>query len=164
MVAARVGPSVPRQERPAREGARVASIETGLAAAAAKLSHQVGWLTSHYNYPYLHQSEPGASPGDRAGSELVQFASLLRTGLLFHGLESHHWATSLRHCIRLIFPATLARQSPSKGCLSIQRTLWTRGWDACFLGYCAIPWTRSSMTTLALSAQQFINACVLHLC
>lgn len=39
--AARVGPSVPRHERPAREGARVASIETGLAAAAAKLSHQV---------------------------------------------------------------------------------------------------------------------------
>uniref|UniRef100_A0A3B5LQ79 Lysine-specific demethylase PHF2 n=1 Tax=Xiphophorus couchianus TaxID=32473 RepID=A0A3B5LQ79_9TELE len=39
---ARVGPSVPRHERPAREGARVASIETGLAAAAAKLSHQVG--------------------------------------------------------------------------------------------------------------------------
>ncbi|XP_008318986.1 lysine-specific demethylase phf2 isoform X1 [Cynoglossus semilaevis] len=37
---ARVGPSVPRQERPSREGARVASIETGLAAAAAKLSHQ----------------------------------------------------------------------------------------------------------------------------
>lgn len=37
---ARVGPSIPRQERPARDGARVASIETGLAAAAAKLSHQ----------------------------------------------------------------------------------------------------------------------------
>uniref|UniRef100_A0A8C6TA65 Lysine-specific demethylase PHF2 n=1 Tax=Neogobius melanostomus TaxID=47308 RepID=A0A8C6TA65_9GOBI len=37
---ARVGPSVPRHERPARDGARVASIETGLAAAAAKLSHQ----------------------------------------------------------------------------------------------------------------------------
>uniref|UniRef100_A0AAY4EI07 Lysine-specific demethylase PHF2 n=1 Tax=Denticeps clupeoides TaxID=299321 RepID=A0AAY4EI07_9TELE len=37
---ARVGPTVPRHERPAREGARVASIETGLAAAAAKLSHQ----------------------------------------------------------------------------------------------------------------------------
>uniref|UniRef100_A0A673VZI0 Lysine-specific demethylase PHF2 n=1 Tax=Salmo trutta TaxID=8032 RepID=A0A673VZI0_SALTR len=37
---ARVGPSVLRQARPAREGARVASIETGLAAAAAKLSHQ----------------------------------------------------------------------------------------------------------------------------
>ncbi|XP_068598384.1 lysine-specific demethylase phf2 [Brachionichthys hirsutus] len=37
---ARVGPSVPRQERPARDGARVASVETGLAAAAAKLSHQ----------------------------------------------------------------------------------------------------------------------------
>lgn len=41
VAAARVGPSVPRQERPARDGARVASIETGLAAAAAKLSHQV---------------------------------------------------------------------------------------------------------------------------
>lgn len=41
---ARVGPSVPRQERPARDGARVASIETGLAAAAAKLSHQVSYI------------------------------------------------------------------------------------------------------------------------
>lgn len=39
---ARVGPSGPRLDRPVREGARVASIETGLAAAAAKLSHQVG--------------------------------------------------------------------------------------------------------------------------
>lgn len=39
--AARVGPSVPRQDRPVREGTRVASIETGLAAAAAKLSQQV---------------------------------------------------------------------------------------------------------------------------
>uniref|UniRef100_W5N9M6 Lysine-specific demethylase PHF2 n=1 Tax=Lepisosteus oculatus TaxID=7918 RepID=W5N9M6_LEPOC len=38
--AARVGPSVPRQDRPVREGTRVASIETGLAAAAAKLSQQ----------------------------------------------------------------------------------------------------------------------------
>ncbi|XP_048872069.1 lysine-specific demethylase phf2-like isoform X2 [Brienomyrus brachyistius] len=37
---ARVGPSAPRLDRPVREGARVASIETGLAAAAAKLSHQ----------------------------------------------------------------------------------------------------------------------------
>ncbi|XP_057685179.1 lysine-specific demethylase phf2-like isoform X2 [Corythoichthys intestinalis] len=37
---ARIVPSVPRQGRPAREGARVASIETGLATAAAKLSHQ----------------------------------------------------------------------------------------------------------------------------
>jgi len=41
VITARVGPSVPRQERPARDGARVAAIETGLAAAAAKLSHQV---------------------------------------------------------------------------------------------------------------------------
>lgn len=41
---ARVGPSVPRQDRPVREGTRVASIETGLAAAAAKLSQQVRLL------------------------------------------------------------------------------------------------------------------------
>lgn len=40
---ARVGPSVPRQDRPVREGTRVASIETGLAAAAAKLSQQVSF-------------------------------------------------------------------------------------------------------------------------
>uniref|UniRef100_A0A673ATK9 Lysine-specific demethylase PHF2 n=1 Tax=Sphaeramia orbicularis TaxID=375764 RepID=A0A673ATK9_9TELE len=46
---ARVGPSVPRQERPARDGARVASIETGLAAAAAKLSHQVRKLDTQMN-------------------------------------------------------------------------------------------------------------------
>lgn len=43
-LAARVGPSVPRQDRPVREGTRVASIETGLAAAAAKLSQQVRLL------------------------------------------------------------------------------------------------------------------------
>jgi len=51
-LAARVGPSVPRQDRPVREGTRVASIETGLAAAAAKLSQQVRllkeqWLSGH---------------------------------------------------------------------------------------------------------------------
>ncbi len=52
VIAARVGPSVPRQERPARDGARVASIETGLAAAAAKLSHQVCHdnISHHYFY------------------------------------------------------------------------------------------------------------------
>ncbi|XP_078286363.1 LOW QUALITY PROTEIN: histone lysine demethylase PHF8-like [Rhinoraja longicauda] len=37
---ARVAPTLPRHERPVREGARVASIETGLAAAAAKLAQQ----------------------------------------------------------------------------------------------------------------------------
>uniref|UniRef100_A0A8C4NC16 Uncharacterized protein n=1 Tax=Eptatretus burgeri TaxID=7764 RepID=A0A8C4NC16_EPTBU len=37
---AKVVPSVPRPERPVREGTRVPSIETGLAAAAAKLSQQ----------------------------------------------------------------------------------------------------------------------------
>ncbi|XP_051865022.1 histone lysine demethylase PHF8 isoform X5 [Pristis pectinata] len=37
---ARVAPTLPRHERPIREGTRVASIETGLAAAAAKLAQQ----------------------------------------------------------------------------------------------------------------------------
>lgn len=36
-------PTLPKQDRPAREGARVASVETGLAAAAAKLAQQVSW-------------------------------------------------------------------------------------------------------------------------
>lgn len=40
--AARVTPTLPKQARPVREGTRVASIETGLAAAAAKLAQQVG--------------------------------------------------------------------------------------------------------------------------
>ncbi|RXM33249.1 Histone lysine demethylase PHF8 [Acipenser ruthenus] len=39
-VVARVIPTLPKQNRPVREGARVASIETGLAAAAAKLAQQ----------------------------------------------------------------------------------------------------------------------------
>uniref|UniRef100_A0A8C5RW35 PHD finger protein 2 n=1 Tax=Laticauda laticaudata TaxID=8630 RepID=A0A8C5RW35_LATLA len=54
---ARVGPSVPRQDRPVREGTRVASIETGLAAAAAKLSQQVSFsnrLTAHTYSPGGH--------------------------------------------------------------------------------------------------------------
>uniref|UniRef100_A0A8B9MF10 PHD finger protein 8 n=1 Tax=Accipiter nisus TaxID=211598 RepID=A0A8B9MF10_9AVES len=38
---ARVTPTLPRQSRPVREGTRVASVETGLAAAAAKLAQQV---------------------------------------------------------------------------------------------------------------------------
>lgn len=40
-LAARVTPTLPKQDRPVREGTRVASIETGLAAAAAKLAQQV---------------------------------------------------------------------------------------------------------------------------
>uniref|UniRef100_A0A286XXJ9 Histone lysine demethylase PHF8 n=1 Tax=Cavia porcellus TaxID=10141 RepID=A0A286XXJ9_CAVPO len=41
---ARVTPTLPKQDRPVREGTRVASIETGLAAAAAKLAQQVKLL------------------------------------------------------------------------------------------------------------------------
>uniref|UniRef100_A0A672Z9X1 PHD finger protein 8 n=1 Tax=Sphaeramia orbicularis TaxID=375764 RepID=A0A672Z9X1_9TELE len=46
---ARVMPTLPKQDRPAREGARVASVETGLAAAAAKLAQQVSLKTLHSN-------------------------------------------------------------------------------------------------------------------
>uniref|UniRef100_A0A8C9PYB5 Histone lysine demethylase PHF8 n=1 Tax=Spermophilus dauricus TaxID=99837 RepID=A0A8C9PYB5_SPEDA len=42
---ARVTPTLPKQDRPVREGTRVASIETGLAAAAAKLAQQVSAAT-----------------------------------------------------------------------------------------------------------------------
>ncbi|KAM5195176.1 histone lysine demethylase PHF8 isoform 5-T5 [Hipposideros larvatus] len=41
---ARVTPTLPKQDRPVREGTRVASIETGLAAAAAKLAQQMRQL------------------------------------------------------------------------------------------------------------------------
>lgn len=40
-------PTLPKQDRPAREGARVASVETGLAAAAAKLAQQVSRGTEY---------------------------------------------------------------------------------------------------------------------
>ena len=40
-------PTLPKQDRPAREGARVASVETGLAAAAAKLAQQVSLTRQH---------------------------------------------------------------------------------------------------------------------
>uniref|UniRef100_A0A665WHV3 Lysine-specific demethylase PHF2 n=1 Tax=Echeneis naucrates TaxID=173247 RepID=A0A665WHV3_ECHNA len=58
---ARVGPSVPRHERPARDGARVASIETGLAAAAAKLSHQVSQSDVFLRSQTLSDSPPKIS-------------------------------------------------------------------------------------------------------
>ncbi|XP_054982612.1 lysine-specific demethylase PHF2 isoform X4 [Sorex araneus] len=64
---ARVGPSMPRQDRPMREGTRVASIETGLAAAAAKLSQQEEQKTrkkkSAKRKPAPHSASPPASAG-----------------------------------------------------------------------------------------------------
>ncbi|NWY58906.1 PHF2 demethylase, partial [Chionis minor] len=56
---ARVGPSVPRQDRPVREGTRVASIETGLAAAAAKLSQQVRLLGKYFMFVILKEEQKG---------------------------------------------------------------------------------------------------------
>uniref|UniRef100_A0A8C9SMT2 Histone lysine demethylase PHF8 n=1 Tax=Scleropages formosus TaxID=113540 RepID=A0A8C9SMT2_SCLFO len=59
---ARVTPTLPKQERPVREGVRVASVETGLAAAAAKLAQQKCKETSPVSPLLLsdiHCYEPG---------------------------------------------------------------------------------------------------------
>ncbi|KAG8522768.1 Histone lysine demethylase PHF8, partial [Galemys pyrenaicus] len=50
---ARVTPTLPKQDRPVREGTRVASIETGLAAAAAKLAQQESNLSMAAPAPTL---------------------------------------------------------------------------------------------------------------
>ncbi|KAJ0064173.1 hypothetical protein NL108_001474, partial [Boleophthalmus pectinirostris] len=96
---ARVMPTLPKQERPAREGARVASVETGLAAAAAKLAQQEQQKPAKRKYtkkprppppvasPPPVQTEPSApsppptneSPGDFSPDRRMDYysASLL---------------------------------------------------------------------------------------
>uniref|UniRef100_A0A672IPC3 PHD finger protein 8 n=1 Tax=Salarias fasciatus TaxID=181472 RepID=A0A672IPC3_SALFA len=59
---ARVMPTLPKQERPAREGARVASVETGLAAAAAKLAQQEQQKPAKRKYT-KKQRPPSAADG-----------------------------------------------------------------------------------------------------
>lgn len=72
---ARVGPSVPRQDRPVREGTRVASIETGLAAAAAKLSQQVRRLTFPTRVS-LHCVKLGLPPDTSTTARLCRLPGL----------------------------------------------------------------------------------------
>lgn len=72
---ARVGPSVPRQDRPVREGTRVASIETGLAAAAAKLSQQVRRPTSPTRVS-LHCVKLGRPPDTSTTARLCRLPGL----------------------------------------------------------------------------------------
>ncbi|XP_036388791.1 histone lysine demethylase PHF8 [Megalops cyprinoides] len=74
---ARVTPTLPKQERPLREGARVASVETGLAAAAAKLAQQEQQKTTKRKYTKkrppgsnAHQLQPPSVPSP--GSPLPQ--------------------------------------------------------------------------------------------
>lgn len=57
---ARVMPTLPKQERPAREGARVASVETGLAAAAAKLAQQEQQKPAKRKYTKKQRPPPPA--------------------------------------------------------------------------------------------------------
>ncbi|KAL4655478.1 histone lysine demethylase PHF8-like [Arapaima gigas] len=52
---ARVTPSLPKQKRPVREGVRVASVETGLAAAAAKLAQQKHKKNAKRKYSKKHE-------------------------------------------------------------------------------------------------------------
>lgn len=52
-------PTLPKQERPVREGVRVASVETGLAAAAAKLAQQVREMI------HGHQAETESAVGHK---------------------------------------------------------------------------------------------------
>uniref|UniRef100_A0A7N6AYN4 PHD finger protein 8 n=1 Tax=Anabas testudineus TaxID=64144 RepID=A0A7N6AYN4_ANATE len=55
---ARVMPTLPKQDRPAREGARVASVETGLAAAAAKLAQQEQQKPAKRKYTKKQRKRP----------------------------------------------------------------------------------------------------------
>uniref|UniRef100_A0A3P8UG40 PHD finger protein 8 n=1 Tax=Cynoglossus semilaevis TaxID=244447 RepID=A0A3P8UG40_CYNSE len=57
---ARVMPTLPKQDRPAREGARVASVETGLAAAAAKLAQQEQQKPAKRKYTKKQRRPPAA--------------------------------------------------------------------------------------------------------
>ncbi|KAL2104074.1 hypothetical protein ACEWY4_000942 [Coilia grayii] len=59
---ARVTPTLPKQERPVREGVRVASVETGLAAAAAKLAQQEHQKTTKRKYTKKRPSAPPPPP------------------------------------------------------------------------------------------------------
>uniref|UniRef100_A0A8C7XDX7 PHD finger protein 8 n=1 Tax=Oryzias sinensis TaxID=183150 RepID=A0A8C7XDX7_9TELE len=59
---ARVMPTLPKQDRPPREGARVASVETGLAAAAAKLAQQEQQKPAKRKYSKRQRPPPVAPP------------------------------------------------------------------------------------------------------
>ncbi|XP_062454648.1 histone lysine demethylase PHF8 isoform X2 [Rhea pennata] len=81
---ARVTPTLPRQSRPVREGTRVASVETGLAAAAAKLAQQEhrklqrrkGPVKRRPPSPPSTEPEPEAEPEPQAEPEAVAAVSL----------------------------------------------------------------------------------------
>uniref|UniRef100_A0A3P9IQI6 PHD finger protein 8 n=1 Tax=Oryzias latipes TaxID=8090 RepID=A0A3P9IQI6_ORYLA len=59
---ARVMPTLPKQDRPPREGARVASVETGLAAAAAKLAQQEQQKPAKRKYSKRQRPPPVVPP------------------------------------------------------------------------------------------------------
>ncbi|XP_066566238.1 histone lysine demethylase PHF8 isoform X2 [Amia ocellicauda] len=71
---ARVTPTLPRQERPVREGVRVASVETGLAAAAAKLTQQEQQKSTKRKY-VKKRAAPAPPPPEPAPTPLPPPAS-----------------------------------------------------------------------------------------
>ncbi|KAG5282168.1 hypothetical protein AALO_G00052960 [Alosa alosa] len=71
---ARVTPTLPKQERPVREGVRVASVETGLAAAAAKLAQQEHQKTTKRKYT---KKRPSAPPPPLPQAELAPPSPLM---------------------------------------------------------------------------------------
>ncbi|XP_028850404.1 LOW QUALITY PROTEIN: histone lysine demethylase PHF8 [Denticeps clupeoides] len=73
---ARVTPTLPKQERPVREGVRVASVETGLAAAAAKLAQQEHQKTTKRKYT---KKRPQAPPAPQPQIEPSPASPLMST-------------------------------------------------------------------------------------
>ncbi|XP_006875315.1 PREDICTED: histone lysine demethylase PHF8-like isoform X2 [Chrysochloris asiatica] len=86
---ARVTPTLPKQDRPVREGTRVASIETGLAAAAAKLAQQELQKTQKKKYvkkkPLLKEVEQ-PRPQDSNLNLATPAPTLITTPQLFNPL------------------------------------------------------------------------------
>ncbi|XP_030050132.1 histone lysine demethylase PHF8 [Microcaecilia unicolor] len=86
---ARVTPSLPKQDRPVREGTRVASIETGLAAAAAKLSQQ----EQHKSQKRKYAKKKPASP-DLEKSEDIAIGTMEHRQEAFAGSLADHEYTA----------------------------------------------------------------------
>uniref|UniRef100_A0A8C4N3N2 Uncharacterized protein n=1 Tax=Eptatretus burgeri TaxID=7764 RepID=A0A8C4N3N2_EPTBU len=136
--AAKVVPSVPRPERPVREGTRVPSIETGLAAAAAKLSQQV--CCSHYHimafghlfsislYPTIHQiylflaDHEYTSPGGALGA--VRGATPMAPGVFLSSRKSTSGTPSgISPSIKSIVLLQSCGKRPRKGLATAKQRL-----------------------------------------
>ncbi|XP_029463773.1 histone lysine demethylase PHF8 isoform X2 [Rhinatrema bivittatum] len=87
---ARVTPSLPKQDRPVREGTRVASIETGLAAAAAKLAQQ----EQHKSQKRKYMKKKPASPELDKSPECIAIGTMEPRQEAFAGSLADHEYTA----------------------------------------------------------------------